>query len=298
MLTGALGLVPTLLLAAHPWPPLTKAELEDGISACMEEKTVAIERLATQHAECTEDADCVAIAQSWLGCAGWRSLRMPSPAGLSARLYEACIGLPALGKDCSGNVGACVSGKCAARARSGVGCAAATAALLRRADELTACKRDGDCEVEWIAGTRMAVSARFTVEGARAIHAQEDACEDGARGHGAPEGAVASKAACVDDRCRLVPAPPPVLTKPRMRDASCLSDRLQALLGEVPVRGRATLKFLVGSDGRTGAFQFVGPSPIGLREPLIWTVLGCEWEPGTQDGKAMAAWVVLPLVLK
>jgi hypothetical protein len=64
------------------------------------------------------------------------------------------------------------------------------------------------------------------------------------------------------------------------------------------VRGKATLKFMVGKDGRTGAFEFVGTAPPGLREPFIWTVLGCAWEPGTRDGKATNVWVVLPLNLR
>jgi len=298
MLTITLGLVAALLLAADPWPPLTKSELEAGISACMAEKSAAIERLATQHAECTEDADCVGFAQIWLGCSGWRSIRTPFPDGLSGKIYGACTGIPALGQDCSGNVGACVSGRCMGRARSGAGCTEATAALLQKAADTATCKKDDDCATEWINKTNVAVSASFTVDAARAIHAREDACEEEPSGRRAFDDYHFGKSTCVEDVCRLVPADPPVYTKPRMRDAPCLAKRLQSVFAGTSVRGKAKLKFMVGRDGKTGAFQFVGTAPPGLREPFIWTVLGCAWEPGTRDGKPMSMWVVLPLDLK
>lgn len=298
MLLATVGLASALLLAASPWPPLTKAELEAGISACMAEKTAAIERLSTQHAECTEDADCVAVAQIWLGCSGWRSIRTPFPGGLEGRIYEACTGIPALGQDCAGNVGACVKGRCMGRARSGAGCAEATAALLRKATEAAACKKDEDCVTEWIDGSNVAASAGFRVDAAREIHAREDACEEEPSGRRAFEDYRYGKATCVEDRCRLVPADPPVYTKPRMRDPACLSSRLPSVVSSTSVRGKAKLKFMVGKDGKTGAFQFVGTAPPGLREPFIWTVLGCAWEPGTRDGEPINMWVVLPLNLR
>jgi hypothetical protein len=179
MLAITLGLIPSLLLAANRWPPLTDAELEAGISACGAEMAAATERLSTQHSECTEDADCVAFAQVWLGCSGWRSIRTPFPDGLGAKLYGACVGLPVFGQNCSGNVGACVSGKCTGKARSGVGCSEATAALLQKAAEAATCKKDDDCATKWIDKNHFAVSTRFPLDGARAIHAREDACEEG-----------------------------------------------------------------------------------------------------------------------
>lgn len=298
MPTISWGLVSAVLLAANPWPPLTRSELESGISTCRAELSAAHDRLTTQHAACTEDADCVAFQQFWLGCSGWRSIRTPFPTGLGAKIYAACIGIPSLGQDCSGNVGACISGRCMGKARSGVGCPEATEALLQRAAETGSCKSDDDCTTDMINRRNVAVSTRFTLDAARAIHAREDACVEEPNDPRAFEDYRYGKATCVEHSCRLVPADPPVYTKPRMRDPSCLSSRLQSVLAGSSVRGKATLKFVVGRDGRTGAFQFIGTVPPGVREPFIWTVLGCEWEPGTSDGKPVSVWVVLPINLK
>jgi hypothetical protein len=151
---------------------------------------------------------------------------------------------------------------------------------------------------EWIDGTKVAISARFTVDGARAIHAREDACEEEPSDRRAFGDFRYGKATCVEDICRLVPADPPIETKPRLRDGSCLSEGIREQLAGTGVRGKATLKFAVGKDGRTGAFQFLGTAPPGVREAFIWTVLGCAWEPATRDGKPISMWVVMPLILE
>jgi hypothetical protein len=88
------------------------------------------------------------------------------------------------------------------------------------------------------------------------------------------------------------------LTKPRPRDVQCIRDRVGALLAGTDFHGRAVLKLAVGADGRTGAFSFVGPVPVGLQEPLMAGVAQCAFEPGTKNGKPVNVWLVLPLQVK
>lgn len=291
----ALGIIVAALAGAGRWPPLDQAQLNAGIRVCVTEKDAARERLASQHSACTEDADCVAFSQVWLGCSGWRSIRAPFPEGVVARLDGACLGLPSFGLDCDGSVGACVEGRCAGRSARGTGCPEATAAILRRASQPPTCTSDAECTTLHLAKSDVAVTTRFEVESAKELHAHEDACAGEAPGAGVLDGSWRFPAACVEGTCRPVPAKPPRFRGARWSDARCLSDRLQTLLARTSARGKAMLRFIVGVDGRTGAFQFLGDVPEGLREPFIWAVLDCAHEPATWDGTPIRIWVAQPI---
>jgi hypothetical protein len=290
-------------LACQPKTPRAVIDdpgLRPGIEACAEAKASVRDRLEAQHSSCAEDADCVGVVQEWLGCRGWQNLRTPLPWQAKSALVSACTGVPSLGLHCDGNVGACVQGRCMGRERLGANCTEATAALVSRAATPVACTQDDDCAVHWIDAAWQPVSARFQVESARELHAFDDACDWKARKDPWKEDRDPGVARCVESTCRLLRSKELAVARerPRQRYRGCFADRVAELLAGSTFRGTTTLKFLIGPDGRAGAFRFVGLVPKGLHDPLIWAALKCTWEPATREGKPVGSWVVIPIKVK
>jgi hypothetical protein len=103
------------------------------------------------------------------------------------------------------------------------------------------------------------------------------------------------EARCLAQVCALAPSTPDVWVRPRPRDPGCFAKGLGAILAGTTFAGRATLTFLVGPDGRTGAFQFDGPVPRGLYEPIIAATHRCAYEPATRNGQPTPSWIVQPI---
>lgn len=274
------------------------ARLEEGIAACRAAKASAVERLQASHGTCVEDSDCVPHAQEWLGCAGWASVAAPPPRSLSHAVWDACMGLPSLAQSCDGNVGACVQGRCAGRASRGGDCDGAFAALLAWVQRPAACQADADCGRTWLEGAPRAVPARFEALASKELHAVADACPSEVVIQRMRSSGPARAPRCLEGTCGLVAAAAvEPLGTPRPRDLQCIHDRVGALLAGSDFHGRASLKFAVDQQGRTGAFSFVGLVPVGLHDPLMAGVAQCAWEPARRNGKPASGWVVLPLVV-
>lgn len=290
----------TLVACQTPPTVETRKGLDEGIDACVAATTAVLERLNSKHAACAEDADCVPVAQVWLGCTGWHNVHTPLPGDAEASMLSACTGIPTLGLNCDGNVGACVAGRCSGRARAGTSCESATASLTQRALAPTKCQEDADCGEWWIAKTAHPVGSHFAADAAREIHTVADSCDEESRPRPASHDASPNVPRCAGGTCSMAPStrPPTKYEKPTLLDRKCVVAHLAALGTGLKLAGKATVKFVVGPDGRAGAFQFIGPVPKGLYAPIILGIVECKWNPGRRDGKPTPIWVVQPINFK
>jgi hypothetical protein len=278
-----------------------KKSVDDGINACVAAKTDLRGRLQALHSACSDDSECVPVAQVWIGCEGWRNINTPLPKGAEGHLYVECTGVPSLGLNCSGNVGACVADHCTGRGRAGTDCVAATASLVQRASTPTACQEDGDCDERWFNRSVYPVGSRFDVVAAREIHALTDSCDEEARSILETRDVSSNVPRCIANTCAMGPSlkPPPNLERPALVDPTCVVDHLTALVtGMTGTGGKATVKFVVGPNGKSGAFEFLGPVPRGLYDRIIWGIVGCKWKPGRRDGQPIPMWVIQPINFK
>lgn len=283
------GLALAAILAVFPSPPGARAD-----PRCDQAKARTAERVRAEDANCDHDWDCVPFAPQYFGCELYRDRHAWTPPAVLAALASACADAPPGPAECTGKVGACVQGRCTARAPSGVDCEPALEAARARAGAPTLCEHDSDCALTAIGGTWFAVARGFWEAAVREEHAIRDRCTEG---DPFEEPDPRPHARCAEGLCRAA-APALAARGPRV-DRECVLTavgRQAAVRALAKKQGRVFARFVVDDQGAVRQFSFDDDTPADLAAGIVMAIRSCRAEPALDpQGRPMPISVALPL---